>query len=89
VRQTRGQDFLGNSRSICYVVTNGPLEVRVDLTDCDYKSDSRLRPVTMVQAGGSEFVVVELGAWEGVQFGVFEVRSTSLVERIATWALDF
>ncbi len=66
-----------------------PLEVRVDLTDCDYKSDSRLRPVTMVQAGGSEFVVVELGAWEGVQFGVFEVRSTSLVERIATWALDF
>ena len=66
-----------------------PLEVRVDLTDCDYKSDSRLRPVTMVQAGGREFVVVELGAWEGVQFGVFEVRSTSLVERIATWALDF
>ncbi len=65
------------------------VEVRVELTDCDYKGAGRIRPVTTVQVGGGEFVIVESGAWEGLKYEVLEVTSDSVVSKISTWTSDY
>ncbi|MEJ2078798.1 MAG: hypothetical protein P8Z74_12425 [Acidobacteriota bacterium] len=65
------------------------VELRVELTDCDYKGASRIRPVTTVQVGSGEFVIVESGAWEGLEYEVLEVTSASVTTKVSTWTSDF